>query len=223
MSDIPAVLSDYDLLELVVFASKVESEGYDYAAEEYAPDFEFNDFARIDRDELDHIWRTHRSAVDAWWAAHPDDGVDLHNAHVDASRKRLSDRCLWGVRYDHGGESACDSEAEARFLVDHPSWRARWLLHRDQPGGEWAIVDDTAGREYDSEVRWLKVGDSVLLDDVWLEVVSDAVEVRDMRATGRSARTHVRVFTLSDGRKVDTEAPSVRMRRRTADPATLAN
>lgn len=139
----PDILSEYDLMELIAFASKVEREGYAYAAEEYAPRFEFADLEDIDDDTLRTVWRRHRQLVDPWWREHQDDGCDLHNAHIDRAQARRNERCLWGAgvegRIMHRG-----TEEFARFIVRDSSSRCTQLLHRDQPGGEWTVVEEIA-------------------------------------------------------------------------------
>lgn len=220
---VPETLSDYDLLELVAFGSKVEHEGYSYAASDYPPRFEFNNLQLLDRATLGAVWSRHRASVDLWWETHPGDGVDLHNAHIDAARERIDGQRLWGARYDHGAVSACDSEREARFLVFNPSWRAAQLLRRDEPGGEWTVVEDTAGLEQDVEWRWVRQGDGVLVDGVWLTVTEIGKHVVDRSPRG-SRFSHETFWVLSDGRRVETppyweEQPVVRIRRRAAVPA----
>lgn len=142
MTTAPTNLSDYDFMELVAFDGKVESEGFSYAAENYAPRFEFNDLRRLDDyAALRDLWRTRQPAIDAWWDLHRDDGCDLHNAHVNAARKREDDLRLWGARCGNGNVIGVDSEAEARWFVTEPSWSCVAVLRRDVPGGEWVTVD----------------------------------------------------------------------------------
>lgn len=221
---IPDQLSDYDFMELLVFDRKVESEGsWSYAYENYGPRFEFNDYADVDRAEVRALQRRRQAAIDAWWDDHREDGCDLHNAHVDESRRRQDDRYVWAFRHENGNVSGVDSEEQARWYVNNDGWRATAVLRRDVPGGEWTVVEDATGMEADSAVRWLRVGDSVLVDGGWLTVVSTDIEVADMRPRGGSAQHHCRFFVLSDGRRLDAaldweDQPAVRIRRRISVP-----
>jgi hypothetical protein len=83
-------LSEYDFLELVAFDSKVEIEGFGYAASEYAPRFEHDNFVPMtNRAELSQLLREYRDRLDAFWDQ--PDCCDLHNKHVDEARKRAAD------------------------------------------------------------------------------------------------------------------------------------
>jgi hypothetical protein len=94
-----AGMSRYDFLELEAFASKVDWEGYSYAAEHYGPKFESTELQNTadDPQSLRALYRTHRPAIDAWVEELGGQAAcDLHNDHIDESRQREKDACLWG-------------------------------------------------------------------------------------------------------------------------------
>lgn len=93
MTDIqnPTDWSDYDFLEFEAFVSKVENEGFTYAAEEYAPEFESPELQAIAADfgQLRTFYVENEAKVDDWWTTVGGErACDLHNAHVDESRRR---------------------------------------------------------------------------------------------------------------------------------------
>ncbi|WP_052432810.1 hypothetical protein [Streptacidiphilus carbonis] len=146
MSDIqnPTGLSDYDWLEFVAFVWKVENEGYEYAAENYSPDFEDTGLP-VDGDDLRDLYHRYFDAVEIWAeTVGTQEAVDLHNNHVDEARQRRDDACLWGARAQNGNVLTCKSRQGAEFFVKDPSWACVALLHRDVPGGEWTEVADDA-------------------------------------------------------------------------------
>lgn len=81
-------LSDYDFVELVAFASKVESEGFGYAFEEYPPHFESPEFAPVagDYSLLRQLFDEWQEALDEFWTR-PDAGA-VYDAHIDEARRR---------------------------------------------------------------------------------------------------------------------------------------
>src|SRR5437016_624629 len=100
-------MSEYDLLELVAFDHKADYEGLDYAAENYPPRFERDGLRpTTSMDALAAPLREHREWLEAFWAR--EDACDVHNAHVDAARKRLEDSRLWGARSANGNVITCD-------------------------------------------------------------------------------------------------------------------
>jgi len=144
----PTELSDYDWLEFVALVWKVRHEGsYRYAVENWPPSFESADMQAVAGSPARMLayYQENRAKVDAWWdTVGGERAVDLHNAHVDESRQREKDACLWGVRCTDGYVVHEPSEEErdafvARLLADtYPNRRVpAVLLRRDVPGGEW--------------------------------------------------------------------------------------
>jgi hypothetical protein len=146
MTDIqnPTAFSDYDWLEFVSFVWKVENEGYEYAAEHYGPDFEDTGLP-VDGDDLRDLYDRYFDAVETWAeAVGGQEACDLHNAHVDESRKREDNACLWGVRCTDGfvihekTEEAASRTAAHLLANAGKGWRVPVaLLQRSAPGGEW--------------------------------------------------------------------------------------
>ncbi len=146
MTDIqnPTALSDYDWLEFVSFVWKVENEGYEYAAEHYAPEFEDTGLP-VDGDDLRDLYHRYYDAVETWAETIGyGEAVDLHNDHVDETRRRADDACLWGVRCTDGFVNHQPSEESANRTVADllanagKGWRVpAALLQRTVPGGEW--------------------------------------------------------------------------------------
>ncbi|BFP50119.1 hypothetical protein KCMC57_64870 (plasmid) [Kitasatospora sp. CMC57] len=140
-----ADLSDYDWLEFECFASKVDSEGFTYAYENYSPDFEATDMQELasDMGKFRAYFRANAGLVEQWYdAIGGERACDLHNAHVDETRQRANDACLWGVRCTDGYVVHEPSESERDAFVAatlaNPSYRQpAALLRRDVPGGEW--------------------------------------------------------------------------------------
>lgn len=86
-------LSDYDFVELVAFASKVENEGFGYAFEEYPPHFEAPELAPIATDFglLRRLYDAWEEALDEFWSR--SDAEDVYDAHIDeAHRRRREER-----------------------------------------------------------------------------------------------------------------------------------
>lgn len=223
MTTIPETLSAYDFQELIAFDAKTESEGWSYAAENYGPRFEFNNYQPLGWDDLRDLHNRERAAIADWWETHADDGCDLHNAHIDESNRRDDDRYLWAFRHENGAISGVKTEEGARQMCLEQSWRGTAVLHRAVEGGEWTVVEDFTGLECDSEVKCLRVGDSVLIDGAWLPVAAEGTEVVDAREQGGSMYTHVKYFTLSNGERLTPpyyweDQPTVRIRRRTSVP-----
>jgi hypothetical protein len=81
-------LSEYDFVELVAFASKVESEGFGYAYEEYPPRFEAPELAPIadDYSLLRQLFDEWQEAVDEFWTR--SDAEAVYDAHVNEERRR---------------------------------------------------------------------------------------------------------------------------------------
>lgn len=153
-----AGMSRYDFLELEAFASKVDHEGYSYAAEHYGPEFESTELQNTadDPQALRALYRTHRPAIDAWCEELGGEAAcDLHNDHIDESRLREKDACLWGIRCTDGYVVHERSEEEQKRFVagliqskkERPdiSYRVpEVLLHRETPGGEWTTETPVA-------------------------------------------------------------------------------
>lgn len=149
MTDIqnPTDWSDYDFLEFECFVSKVENEGFTYAAENYGPEFEDPNLQTLadDLSTLRALYLKNESKVDAWYAqVGPERACDLHNDHVDEERRRREDACLFGIRCTDGYVITCDSEqfrdSQTAYLLENEGkgWRVpAVLLRRTVPGGEW--------------------------------------------------------------------------------------
>lgn len=151
MSDIhnPTAWSDFDFLEFEAFVSKVENEGFTYAAENYGPNFESPELRAIadDLGLLRTLYVENEAKVDAWYTAVGGErACDLHNDHVDEERQRREDARLFGIRCTDGyvityGTQQERDESDA-FLRANQGGRAAYrmpevLLRRDVPGGEW--------------------------------------------------------------------------------------
>ena len=145
MTDIqnPTALSDYDFLELVAFLWKAENEGFSYAYEHYAPEFESPDMQQTaaDRDGFEDFLQEHMTLVLAWGVLVAN-AVDLHNAHIDEARQRRLDGHLWGVRCTDGRIITASTEERRDYVVtslltDQLARTPAALLHRARPGGDW--------------------------------------------------------------------------------------
>ncbi|WP_405558923.1 hypothetical protein OHV08_33865 [Streptomyces canus] len=81
-------LSDYDFVELVAFASKVENEGFGYAYEEYPPHFEAPELAPVadDYSLLRELYLAREEALDEFWTR--SDAEAVYDAHIDEARRR---------------------------------------------------------------------------------------------------------------------------------------
>lgn len=150
MSDIqnPTPWSDFDFLEFEAFVSKVENEGFTYAAENYGPNFESPELQAIAADlgQLRTLYVENEAKVDEWWTAVGGErACDIHNAHVDEERQRREDVCLFGIRCTDGfvitEKSEESRDRTVAYLLEQkgkPGWRVpAVLLRRDVPGGEW--------------------------------------------------------------------------------------
>lgn len=147
MTDIqnPTSLSDYDWLEFECFASKVDSEGFTYAYENYGPDFEAADMQELadDMGKFRAYFRANVDLIEQWYdTVGGERACDLHNEHVDESRRRDADACLWGVRCADGYVVHERSEADRDAFVVRTLGKSNYrqpafLLRRDVPGGEW--------------------------------------------------------------------------------------
>lgn len=150
----PTDWSDFDFLEFEGFVSKVENEGFTYAAENYGPMFESPELqaAAADLGSLRRLYLENEAKVDDWYnRVGPERACDLHNDHVDEARQRREDARLFGIRCTDGFVLTCDSEESrdhhAGYLLDNrdKGWRVpQTLLRRDIPGGEWTDERPTA-------------------------------------------------------------------------------
>lgn len=160
MSDIqnPTTWSDFDFLEFEAFVSKVENEGFTYAAENYGPNFESPELQAIadDLGALRTLYVENEAKVDAWWSTVGGErACDLHNAHVDEERQRREDARLFGIRCTDGFVITSDSEESrdrtAAVLLKRKGQQGlrvpAALLRRDTPGGEWTDERPTAAEE----------------------------------------------------------------------------
>jgi len=102
-------LSDYDFMELVMFSAKVESEGFEYASENYRPTFQ--DEALADwigdygYDRLRALSAMHEQRLAAFWDS--DDADERYDAHLDQERAR-----------DKAARGAVDATAATRQDAD---------------------------------------------------------------------------------------------------------
>jgi hypothetical protein len=94
MGDIktPETLSEYDFWELEAYWQKVRREGRRYAWENYSPAFEFADYEPVPYEVAQDLLDRHRADFIARWDADGDAACDAHNAHVDESNRRASER-----------------------------------------------------------------------------------------------------------------------------------
>jgi hypothetical protein len=156
---IPAGFSEYDWLELLGFAWKIENEGYGYASENYAPTFESPALKAIADDAdprpLRALYEEHHPALESWQESVGWQQVsDLWDAHLREEKHRREAHLLWAVHPGGDWNYAPYSDAFAsRELVDKwiaahavlvtkygwKPWTGR-ILHRDVPGGEWSEV-----------------------------------------------------------------------------------
>lgn len=143
----PTAWSDFDFLEFEAFVSKVENEGFTYAAENYGPNFEAPELQAIAADlgTLRTLYVENEGKVDDWYAlVGGERACNLHNDHVDEERRRREDARLFGIRCTDGYVITYDT-AEGRdsysaHLLENQGkgWRVpAVLLRRDVPGGEW--------------------------------------------------------------------------------------
>jgi hypothetical protein len=143
----PTTWSDYDFLEFEGFVSKVENEGFTYAAENYPPHFESPALqaAAADLGSLRRLYLDNEAKVDAWYEqVGGERACDLHNDHVDQARQRREDARLYGIRCTDGFVLTKDTEESrdqtAAYLLENADkgWRVpETLLRRDTPGGNW--------------------------------------------------------------------------------------
>lgn len=150
-----AGMTEYDWLEFVGFTWKVESEGYDYASEHYAPEFESDGLKAVVNNEasLKGLYRKHQPLVEAWQEAVGYKEVDrLWSAHLREEKERGEADLLWALHpggdWNYAAYSAAFAtreEAEMyiaesnRLAEQYANFnRCDWrILHRDAPGGEW--------------------------------------------------------------------------------------
>jgi hypothetical protein len=90
MTDNGIHFDEYDLLELVAFHGKADTEGFTYTFENYPPRFGSESLQRIaaDMGDFRRLFTEHDHLVDQWWETHEDDGGELLDAHLDAQRNR---------------------------------------------------------------------------------------------------------------------------------------
>jgi hypothetical protein len=220
-------MSDLDKGAALLHMLKRDWEGADYAVEHYPCQY-IEDPALLALSERDACRHAKRVCVSGTAIR---DRLRVNERHrlcrlvLNEGSKILDSRKLWGVRHENGNVSACDTEREARFLVFNPSWRCAELLHRSEPGGGWTVEFDARGMEQESELGWVRAGDSVLWDGQWREVRSKG---HVMRSFERSRNCAVSTVDFTDGTHVemppyweieqDTARWTVQMRRRTAIP-----
>lgn len=157
--ELPDGFSLYDWLELLGFIWKIENEGYEYASENYAPEFESEQLRAIAEDDdprpLKKLYRDHQQALETWqeavgWEA----ASDLWDAHQREEQERKEAHLLWAIHpggdwnyYAYSQAFATREEAQAYIDQSHElaeknprnfrrcDWR---ILHRSEPGGAWS-------------------------------------------------------------------------------------
>lgn len=157
---IPNGFTQYDWLELLGFASKVNSEGYEYAAENYAPEFHTEELKKVAEDDdprpLKKLFNDHEHALEAWQEAIGWEEVDrLWTAHLREEKERKEAHLLWALHpggdWDFGAysdafetrEKALENIAQQNELAEKYPHFNRFtgrLLHREEPGGQWKQV-----------------------------------------------------------------------------------
>ncbi|MEU1273038.1 hypothetical protein [Streptomyces sp. NPDC005799] len=148
----PTDWSDFDFLEFEAFCSKVNIEGFTYAAENYGPNFEDPQLKVIAEDlgQLRTLYVENEDKVDTWYlAVGGERACDLHNAHVDEERQRREDARLFGFRCTDGyvitADSKADRDRSVAYLLENEGkgWRVpQTLLRRETAGGEWTDDGD---------------------------------------------------------------------------------
>lgn len=159
-TNIPSEFTEYDWLELLGFASKIENEGYEYASENYAPHFETPGLQAIVNDDdprtLRALYEKHHQTLTEWQGQLGYKEVGrLWDAHLREEKERKEAHLLWAVHpggdwnyaaYMNAFATREDAEQwiEGRVgLVEKHGWQP-WqghILHRDEPGGQWTTVD----------------------------------------------------------------------------------
>ncbi|MGV9226440.1 hypothetical protein ACWDPF_27650 [Streptomyces albogriseolus] len=157
---IPHGFTHYDWMELLGFASKVDSEGYEYASENYPPEFESEALKAIVADDdprpLKNLYHDHYRALEAWQEQTGWDQVDrLWSAHLREQKERREAHLLWALHPGGGWDHAAYSDAyetrekalegiaqQNRLAEQYPGWKpfSGRLLNRDTPGGKWTEV-----------------------------------------------------------------------------------
>lgn len=160
---IPEGFTLYDWLELLGFTWKIENEGYEYAAENYAPEFESKALNVIAADDdprpLKDLYREHHQALADWQQAVGWEEVDrLWTAHLREEKERQEAHLLWAVHpggdwnYHAYSEAFATREEVDKWIesrkaaVEKYGWQP-WvgrILHRSEPGGEWTEVPTPA-------------------------------------------------------------------------------
>lgn len=159
-TNIPDQFSLYDWMELLGFSWKVQNEGYEYAAENYAPRFESDALRAIAADDdprpLKKLFNDNQQALEEWQeAAGWEEAGRLMDAHQREEKERKEAHLPWGLHpgggWDFGSYSkAFETRDEALKAIaqqnemaekyEHFVPFAGRLLHREVPGGEWAEV-----------------------------------------------------------------------------------
>ena len=96
----PTTWSDFDWLEFEAFVSKVENEGFTYAAEEYPPHFESPELQALagDLSTLRTLYLENERKVDDWWATVGGErACELQHDHIDEADQRREDARLYRV------------------------------------------------------------------------------------------------------------------------------
>lgn len=138
-----ATLTDYDLMVLVAFETKAQSEGEnEYTFENWT--WKFETAALNERGAsfagFMELLRENRNTIDAWDAAHVEDACDLINAHHDEARRREDDACLWAGRRNDGQIFPVKTREQAEWYLkpgNMPADLTFTLQTREAPGGAW--------------------------------------------------------------------------------------
>ncbi|MEV7887523.1 hypothetical protein ACWD3I_26070 [Streptomyces sp. NPDC002817] len=156
----PNGITHYDWMELIGFTWKIESEGYEYAAEEYPPSFETEALKVIAEDDdprpLKQLVRDHEQALASWQEQTGWEQVDqLWTAHLREEKERGERHLLWALHpggdWDSGAYSkAYESREKALEGIKQQNELAEMyphfvpftgrMLHRSEPGGAWTEV-----------------------------------------------------------------------------------
>lgn len=153
----PDGFSLYDWMELIGFTWKTQSEGYEYASENYSPEFESERLRAIAEDDdprpLKKLYRQHAQALEAWQENAGWETVsDLWDAHLREEKERKEAHLPWGLHpggdWNFGAyseafetrEQALEAIAKQNDLAEQYPHFVPFtgrLLHRQVPGGEW--------------------------------------------------------------------------------------
>jgi hypothetical protein len=86
-------VSNYDFMELILFAHKVEDEGWDYALEHYPPRFENRELRWLadDPEEFNRFYQDLEPTLEEWWTQRDIDTSGLYHAHLKEREQRADE------------------------------------------------------------------------------------------------------------------------------------